>query len=88
MKKAQKPGAWFASVFWTLTWVSSRRRILGRELQHRDELLQSNFEDLRNFQKRMAVGNALQDLSQRRARSPDHPNLAGFSLNALRRLTF
>jgi hypothetical protein len=78
----------FVSVFWTLTWVRGGRSILGRELQHRDELLQSDLEHLRNFQKRMAVGNALQDLSQRRVSSTNHPNLAGFSLDALRCRTF
>jgi len=55
---------------------SGRRGTLSRELQHRNELLQSEFEDLGNFQKRLAVGNALQDLSQRHPSSADSPNVA------------
>src|SRR5271157_3154206 len=64
-----------------------RRRALGRELQDGDELLQSEFEDLGNFQKRLAVRNALQDLGQPRASSADNPDIAAFSRYALRRCT-
>jgi hypothetical protein len=69
-----RPLAWcprFAFVFWTLTWVRGRRHTFSRELQHGNQLLQSDLEDFGNFQKRMAVGDALQDLSQRRVRSTD-----------------
>ena len=59
-----------------LTPSRGRRRTLRRELQDGDELLQSDFEDLGNFQKRVAVGNALQDLSQRRVSYADNPNVA------------
>jgi len=46
-----------------LTARRGRHRALSRELRHGNELLQSNFEDLGNFHKRVNVGNALQDLA-------------------------
>jgi hypothetical protein len=39
------------------------RRLLGGELGHGNELLQSDFADLGNFQQRTTVGNAVEDLS-------------------------
>src|SRR5271157_2257346 len=62
-----------------LTVRSGRRPTLSRELQDGHELLQSEFEDLDNFQKRLAVGSALQDLSQRHPSSADSPNVASGS---------
>ena len=58
------------------------RRTFGRELQHGNELLQSEFEDLGNFQQRVAFANGVQDLNQRRVGSANHPDFAAFSLPA------
>ena len=58
---------------------SGRRRALCRELQDGNELLQGEVEDLGNFHKRVAIGNALKDLSQRCVRSANHPDIAALS---------
>ncbi len=60
----------------------------GRELQNRQELLQRDFEDLGNLQKRLAVGDGLQDPNQPRVGSTNHPDVAGLGLYLLHRGTF
>jgi|SRR5271157_1964721 len=62
-----------------LTARRGRRGTLSRELQDGNELLQSDFEDLGNFHKRLDVRNGLQNLSQRRPSFAHHPNIAVLS---------